>query len=161
MSTPDFILKLRKKIGHDELWLPEVTVITMRQTPQNGIQTLLVKTHSGVWKPVTGVIDPGEQPDVAGIRETREETGITVEISRLLAVEALPPQQFQNGDKCVFMDIAVLAFPASTVQEPTVSDDENADVRWFSLSDLPQLDQRYQQLLDEAHKQRPVRLGSV
>lgn len=160
MSTPDFILKLRKKIGHDELWLPGVTVITVRQAAHNEMQTLLVKTHSGVWKPVTGIIDPGEQPDAAGVRETREETGITVKISRLLAVEALPPQQFHNGDKCVFMDIAVLASPTNSAQNPTVSDDENADVGWFSLSDLPELHHRYQRLLDEAQSERPPRLGA-
>lgn len=158
MSTPDFILKLRENIGHDELWLPGVTVITLRQTPEHGTQILLVKTHAGVWKPVTGIIDPGEQPDVAGARETREETGITIEITRLLAVEALAPQQFDNGDKCVFMDIAVLASPTDEA-EPVISDGENADVQWFSLSDLPELNQRYQRLLKEAQGTGPTRVG--
>ena len=28
MPTPDFIVELRKKIGHDELWLPGVTAVS-------------------------------------------------------------------------------------------------------------------------------------
>ena len=34
MPTPDFIVELRKKIGHDELWLPGVTAIVIRDVPE-------------------------------------------------------------------------------------------------------------------------------
>lgn len=54
----------------------------------------------------------------------------------------------------------VLASPTSSAQDPTVNDDENADVGCFSLSDLPELHHRYQRLLDEAQSDRPPRLGA-
>ncbi|RYY40302.1 MAG: ADP-ribose pyrophosphatase, partial [Actinomycetales bacterium] len=38
MSTPDFILALREKIGTDPLWLPGVTAVTTR-----GDEVLLVR----------------------------------------------------------------------------------------------------------------------
>jgi ADP-ribose pyrophosphatase YjhB (NUDIX family) len=49
------------------------------------------KGHSleGQWSIPWGIIDPDESPDVAAIRETREESGITVEIVGLLGIQNL------------------------------------------------------------------------
>jgi 8-oxo-dGTP pyrophosphatase MutT (NUDIX family) len=58
MATPDFVLALREKIGHDELWLPGVTAVVLR-----GSEVLLVRrADSGAWTPVTGIVDLGEEP---------------------------------------------------------------------------------------------------
>ena len=38
---------------------------------------LLVKrSDNGAWTPVTGIVDPGEEPAVAAAREALEETGV-------------------------------------------------------------------------------------
>lgn len=160
MATPEFILQLREKIGHDPLWLPGVTVISLRTHPARGTETLLVLTHDGRWKPVTGIIDPEENPDAAGARETLEETGVEVVADRLLAVEALPERASNNGDLCSFMDIAVAASPKDSTQEPAGGDDENADAAWFPVGDLPPLKPRYAALIHQAlDPTAPARLG--
>lgn len=66
MATPDFVLSLREKIGTAPLWLAGVTAVVVR-----GDETLLVRrADSGAWTPVTGIVDPGEHPADAAVRET-------------------------------------------------------------------------------------------
>ena len=58
MPTPDFVLALREKVGTALLWLPAVTAVVLR-----GQEVLLVRrADTGAWTPVTGIVDPGEQP---------------------------------------------------------------------------------------------------
>jgi len=68
MPTPDFVLALREKIGTASLWLSGVTAVVVR-----GDEVLLVRrADTGAWTPVTGIIDPGEEPAVAAVREVEE-----------------------------------------------------------------------------------------
>ena len=62
--VPDFVVDIRRKIGHDPLWLPAVTAVVRR-----GDEVLLVeRSDNGRWTPVTGIVDPGEEPAVAAAR---------------------------------------------------------------------------------------------
>ena len=96
MGTPQFILNLRKKIGHDELWLPGVTGVILRSGDGGGgegtaQEVLLVqRSDNHHWTPVTGICEPSEQPDTAIMREALEETGLQIQVDRLLWVQALP-----------------------------------------------------------------------
>ncbi|GAE67740.1 ADP-ribose pyrophosphatase [Cutibacterium acnes JCM 18909] len=46
-----------------------------------GPQVLLVqRADDGQWTPVCGIIEPGEGPDEAILREIHEETGIVAEV---------------------------------------------------------------------------------
>ncbi len=40
MATPDFVLDLRAKIGHDLLWLAAVTAVVLRDTASSGREVL-------------------------------------------------------------------------------------------------------------------------
>ena len=72
VATPDFVLALREKIGHDPLWLTGVTAVVLRDR-----QVLLVRrSDNGEWTPVTGIVDPGEQPAAAAVREVLEEANV-------------------------------------------------------------------------------------
>jgi 8-oxo-dGTP pyrophosphatase MutT (NUDIX family) len=74
MAIPDFVLALREKIGHAPLWLSGATAVVLR-----GNEVLLVRrSDTGAWTPVTGIIDPGEQPAAAAVRETLEEADVVV-----------------------------------------------------------------------------------
>ena len=67
MPTPDFVLDLRARIGHDLLWLSGVSAVVLRPAPGGGEEVLLVRrSDNGAWTPVTGIIDPGEEPATAG-----------------------------------------------------------------------------------------------
>ena len=136
MATPDFVLDLRAKIGHDLLWLSGVTAVVLRDTASAGREVLLVRrADTGAWTPVTGIIDPGEQPAVAGARETLEEAGIVAEPEALTSVRALPPMRYANGDLSQYLD---LTFRFRYVSgEPHPADGENTDARWFPVDDMP------------------------
>ena len=83
--TPDFIQELRKHVGHAELWLIGVTVIVVRGEAGAEEVLLVKRADDGRWTPVTGIVEPGEEPDLAGVREALEETSVAVEIESLLA----------------------------------------------------------------------------
>ncbi|BDZ60568.1 hypothetical protein GCM10025873_03590 [Demequina sediminis] len=93
MATPDFILDLRSKIGTDLLWLPGVTAVVLRPAPEGGSREVLLvrRADNGAWTPVTGIIDPGEEPAQAGARECLEEADVVAVAEALVWVHALPP----------------------------------------------------------------------
>lgn len=136
MATPDFVLDLRAKIGHDLLWLSGVTAVVLRDTASAGREVLLVKrADTGAWTPVTGIIDPGEQPAVAGAREVLEEAGIVSVPEALTSVRSLPPMQYANGDRSQYLD---LTFRFRYVSgEPHPADGENTAAAWFPVDAMP------------------------
>ena len=108
MATPEFIVSLRQKIGHEQLWLPGVSIIVVDDA---GRLLLGRRADNGQWAVVSGIPEPGEQPATAIRRECLEETGVDVEILALIGVEAGQPISFPNGDNCVFMDINFVGRP--------------------------------------------------
>lgn len=138
MATPDFVLQLRAKIGHDPLWLSGVTAVVTRQDAGR-VQLLLVRrADDGRWTPVTGIIDPGEQPAVAAEREVAEEAGVQAIATRLAAVRTLPPMTYPNGDRSQYLDLVFAC--AHRSGEPWPADGENTEAAYFDLDRLPALD---------------------
>jgi len=155
MPTPDFVLDLRAKIGHDLLWLAGVTAVVLRDTAAgDGASTtevlLVRRADTGAWTPVTGIIDPGEQPAVAGARETLEEAAIVAIPEALTSVRSLPPMQYGNGDLSQYLD---LTFRFRYVSgEPHPADGENTDARWFPLDAMPPMSVDMQSRVESALK---------
>jgi 8-oxo-dGTP pyrophosphatase MutT (NUDIX family) len=139
MATPDFVLALREKIGHDELWLPGVTAVVLRGAEvAGGDEVLLVRrADSGAWTPVTGSVDPGEEPAVAAEREVLEEADVVAQVESLCWVKVIDPVTYPNGDRSRYLD---LVFRCSWVSgEPFPADGENTEAAWFRLDALPEL----------------------
>lgn len=138
MPTPDFIADLRAKIGNDELWLPGTTAVITRPADAGGRELLLVRrADNGHWTPVTGIIDPGEEPAIAAAREALEEAGVTVRVDRLALVATTPLVTYSNGDRNRYLD---LTFACTWISgEAHVADDESSDVGWFGLDALPEM----------------------
>jgi len=131
MPIPDFILELRQKIGQDRLWLPGVTAVVRR-----GDEILLVQRSDNLqWTPVTGIVDPGEEPAVCAVREAMEETGVEIRVDRLAMTSVSGEFTYPNGDRAIYLD---LTFACSWVSgEPYVADDESVDVAWRPVDRLP------------------------
>jgi ADP-ribose pyrophosphatase YjhB (NUDIX family) len=131
MPIPEYVLALRSAIGHDLLWLPGVTAVVLR-----GDEVLLVRrADNGAWTPVTGIIDPGEQPAEAGAREVLEEADVVAVPERLAWVQALPPMVYDNGDRAQYLDHTFRFRYVSG--EPFPADGENTEAAWFPLDALP------------------------
>lgn len=140
MPTPEFILELREKIGHDLLWLPGVTGLVV----DDAGRVLLVRRADNLrWALITGCLDPGEQPAAGIVREILEETGVTADVVRVLSVEATRRATLANGDRTVFLDVAFVCTP--TGGDARVNDDESVDVGWFPLDELPDLPERHRE----------------
>lgn len=143
MPTPDFILALREKVGHDHLWLPGVTAIVLRDVPPGAPlwavpEVLLVKrADDGRWTPVCGICEPGEDPSETALREVKEETLIESRVEALLGVGQVGPVTYPNGDVTSYMDTCLQLSPVGDA-EPRVGDEESTDVGWFEVSRLPQ-----------------------
>lgn len=131
MPIPPFVVELRKLVGSHELWLPAVTAVVVR----DGQVLLTLRSDNGQWAPITGIVDPGEEPGVAARREALEETGVEISVDRLASVSVSPQITHTNGDLGVYLD---LTFACSWLSgEPYAADDENTDVRWWPVDDLP------------------------
>jgi len=145
MPTPDFILELRKKIGHDLLWLPGTTAVVLDADDR---VLLGRRADNGVWTLITGILEPGEQPAVGMVREIFEETSVVAEVEHLAEVYAGGPMEFVNGDRAQFL---TLNFRCRYVSgEAKVNDDESSEVGWFPLDDLPPLPPYHQDRLQSA-----------
>lgn len=150
MATPEFITDLRTRIGHDLLWLPGVTAIVLRPGVNEPEVLLVQRSDDHTFTPITGIPDPGEQPDAAAVREAREEASVDIEITRLLRVQATREVTYDNGDRCVYMDTAFQARLIDPTQVPHVGDDESTQARFFALSALPPMKPRFEQLIEQA-----------
>lgn len=158
MSVPEFILTIREKIGHDPLWLPAVTAVVLRDSTDDSLwaapEVLLVKrADNGSWTPVTGICEPGEEPDVTAVREVLEETGVEASVDALLGVGTVGPVVHVNGDQASYMSVA-MRLSATGNGEPFVGDDENDEVGWFSVTKMPVENKAMRLLIADAAAQR-------
>ena len=135
MPVSSYIAGLRAHIGHDLLMLPSVSAVVRNDAGQ---VLLARRSDNGRWSLPAGVVDPGEQPAAAALREVFEETGVHCETERVVSVHAMrEPITYPNGDVCQFMDIT---FACRAIGgEAHVHDEESTEVGWFSVDALPKL----------------------
>jgi 8-oxo-dGTP diphosphatase len=99
-------------------------------------QILLAKRAEGLleagkWCLLGGYVDRDETTAQAGIRESMEESGWVVNNLRLLRVNDNPDRPHEDRQNVDFIYIA------DAVEKTGEADWESADVRWFSLDELP------------------------
>lgn len=146
MPTPEFILALREKIGHDLLWMPGVMALVLDDSRTQLLVVRRADTHA--WTPVTGIVDPGEQPAHAAVREVAEEAGTVAEPERLVSVRSYAPTTHVNGDHAQYLDLCFLLHHVDG--DPYPADGENTAARWAPLDDLPPMAPRFLRALEEA-----------
>ncbi|MFT3798793.1 NUDIX hydrolase [Microbacterium sp.] len=130
MATPAFVLALREKIGHDPLPLVGVTAVVFKD------EKVLVgrRADNGAWQCVSGIVEPGEEPADAAVRECLEEAGVVVRATRLALVHQLPRITYANGDQVDYLD---LVFRCEWVSgSPHPADGELTEVGWYGLGEL-------------------------
>ncbi|ROQ39613.1 ADP-ribose pyrophosphatase YjhB (NUDIX family) [Frondihabitans sp. PhB188] len=142
MATPEFVLALREKIGTAPLWLTGVTAVVVRdldgspRTSSASAEILLVKrSDTGAWTPVTGIIDPGEQPAAAAAREVLEEADLVVVPVRLARIGVTDEITYPNGDRAQYIDHTFVCRYVSGAPRP--ADGENTEARWFAADAMP------------------------
>ncbi|MGJ9403231.1 NUDIX hydrolase [Arthrobacter sp. KK5.5] len=142
MPVPDFIRDLRAQIGTAALWLPGVKAVVHRE---DGAVLLVRRADNGLWTLPAGILEPGEEPAPAAVREVQEETGVDVEVVRLAGVGTTDPVTYPNGDRAQYLDIVLEC--RYLAGEARVNDDENTDVAWFHDIDRPVLPPKHERAL--------------
>lgn len=135
MPTPEYVLSLREKIGTDLLWLTGVTAVVTRGEGADRELLVVRRADIGAYTPVTGIVDPGEEPAVAAEREVLEEADVVAVAERLAWVQVLPEMTYPNGDRAQYLDLVFTCRYVSGTPAP--ADGENTEAFWAPLDALP------------------------
>lgn len=150
MPTPDFVLDLRAKIGHSLLWLPTATGVVIDEA---GRLLLGRRADNGAWALPGGIVEPGEEPADAAIREIFEETAVIAEPAALVAVTLSAETTYANGDTVQYLD---LLFRCRAVGgSAQVNDSESTAVQWYRLDELPPVNERTRYRIEAALSGEP------
>ena len=137
MPMSPYMQDIRKKVGHDLLILPSAAVAVHDEQMR-----LLLCLHrdKNIWVTPGGIIEPGEQPADAAVRETWEETGLLVEITGILGVYGGSDLliDYANGDRAAYIGTI---FHGRIVGGSLSPDgDEIFDARYFTQEELARVD---------------------
>jgi NAD+ diphosphatase len=84
---------------------------------------------AGRWSALAGFVEPGETPEEAVVRETREEVGLTIVELRYVGAQPWPfPASLMLGYRA--------RVDPDTSSEPVVDQHELLDARWFTRGEL-------------------------
>lgn len=102
---------------------------------QHGIETLLLRRAKGVrctgaWEIVHGKIDAGERPEVAALRELREETGLAAERLYNITLGGF----YLHGQGVVGLSVVFCAVIAAGSADPVFGEEHDA-YEWLPIAD--------------------------
>jgi ADP-ribose pyrophosphatase YjhB (NUDIX family) len=113
--------------------VPSVNVVV---TNQDGDVLVIQRSDNGNWAVPGGAIDLGESLVQAAIRETREETGVTCEVTGIVGIYSDPGHVVlytSNGE--ARQEFSIVLTARAVDGEPTPSD-ESSQVRWVTRDEL-------------------------
>jgi len=97
-----YVRTLREAVGAQLILLPAAVVL-----PRDELNRLLLvrQADTGLWGLIGGAVELGESPATAARRECEEETGLKIELGRILA--AVGGERFEvtysNGDRVAYV----------------------------------------------------------
>lgn len=133
MPASPYVKKLRARVGHDLILFPTVSAVVLNDA---GEILLGQRADNRRWALIAGMMDPGEQPAEAMLREVYEETGVRAKVERLIGV-ATHETVYPNGDRCQMVNTWFRCRAAGG--EARVNDEESIAVGWFAPDALPEL----------------------
>ena len=88
---------------------------------------LCLRNDYDLWNLPGGCLEKGEPPWAGAIREVKEETGLDVEILRLIGIYSKPAE-----------DDIVFSFECEIIGGEITLNDEAREIKWFALEEIPQ-----------------------
>lgn len=137
MSASNYIEDLRSKVGSSILMLPSVAAVILNERNE----LLLQEKKNEFWSLPAGMIEPGESPRVAIVREVAEETGLRVEPTKVLGVFGGKDfaYTYPNGHQVEYTIILMLCDSKGDMGEQHVIDSETVSLRYFAKDSMPKL----------------------
>jgi 8-oxo-dGTP pyrophosphatase MutT (NUDIX family) len=136
MAMSEYVKNLRRAMGHQRLLLPSVSALIYDDL---GRLLLVRQSDGGAWSTPGGAIEFDETPADAVVRETWEETGLSVSIARIFGIYGGPNfvVRYENGDEAQYV---MIAFECAVLSGNMQSDGvETTDVRFWGANETPNL----------------------
>lgn len=99
---------------------------------------LICRTDNGLWALPGGAQDFGEYIAETAVRETKEETGVDIEVTGVVGIYTNPNHVIEYSDGEVRQQFSICFRGRYLGGEPTPSD-ESSEVRWVGRDDLDAL----------------------
>jgi len=133
MPMSDYVRALRAKIGATVLELPSVSVLTFDERDR---VLLLRHVEGNDWTTPGGMVEPYETPADAAVREMWEETGLHVELTRIVGVFGgeLCATTYANGDKVAWVSTVFAADVVGGILKP--DGEEILEARHFARHEI-------------------------
>jgi 8-oxo-dGTP pyrophosphatase MutT (NUDIX family) len=128
-----YIQQLRTKVGHDLLLMTSVSIVVY---DDQGRILLVRHVEGDVWVTPGGSVEPPESPADAAVREMWEETGLWVELVRVLGVYSGPEflVNYRNGDQVTYQTMVFEGRVVGGVLRPDGS--ESKALAYLSQAEL-------------------------
>ena len=134
MENKDYIKWIRGKVGHEKIIIVYAGGCIFNK---NGEVLLQKRADCNKWGFPGGAIELGETPEMAAIREVKEETGLDVEVDNLIGIYTDSDVICANGDKvhsiCIGYEMSIVG------GELICDENETLELKFFSLNDMPEL----------------------
>jgi len=133
MPMPEYIKKLREKVGNETIIMPCAAVLIYK-----GEKILLQKRNDNLcWAIHGGSIEICEKAEDAAVRELLEETGLVANKLELLGIFSGENMMhtYPNGDETYIIGICYMCddYSGELLQET----DETLELKWFDINNLP------------------------
>jgi mutator protein MutT len=130
----NYIQSIRSKVGHEKIILAFAGGCIFNH---KGEVLLQRRGDTNKWGFPGGAIELGETPQMAAIREAKEETGLDVKVGRIIGVYTDLDITYSSGDQAQSI---VIAYELIEVGGELFCDQkETTELRYFSKENKPQL----------------------
>ncbi|MBO4478211.1 MAG: NUDIX domain-containing protein [Lachnospiraceae bacterium] len=130
----NYIRRIRSKVGHDKIILTFAGGCIFNE---KGEVLLQRRGNSNKWGFPGGAIEIGETPQMAAIREAKEETGLDVEVGKIIGVFTDLDITYASGDQA---QSVVIAYELKPVGGELYCDQvETTGLRYYSKDEKPEL----------------------
>ncbi|MFC7232979.1 NUDIX hydrolase N-terminal domain-containing protein [Saliphagus sp. GCM10025308] len=114
---------------------------------ETGHVLLQKRADDGTWCLPGGYTEPNEAPHETAVRETREETGLSVEVDSLAGVFTRKPGEF--GPHCLVIHVYLCTATGGTLEISR----EGEDLQYWALDTVPDWHKNHEQQARDAHAQ--------
>lgn len=115
-----------------------VVAVTVFVQDEHGRVLLIQRTDNGLWALPGGAQDFGEYIAETAVRETREETGVEVDVTGVVGIYTNPNHVVEYSDGEVRQQFSICFRARYLSGEPTTSDESSA-VQWVAQEELSNL----------------------
>ena len=115
-----------------------VVAVTAFVVDESGRVLLIRRSDNDLWALPGGAQELGESIAETVVRETREESGVDVEVTGLVGIYSNPNHVIEFSDGEVRQQFSI-CFRARPVSGSPAASDESTEVRWVAHDELDQL----------------------